>query len=342
MKSVVFFNNKGGVGKTTLTANVAAYLNMHFEIRVLLIDADPQCNATQLLLPEDMLEDLYFEQKSTYKTLYSALSPLNKGEPQIDASLSVIPRSASEYSTSLIPGDPRMSLIEDRLSRAWSELLGADRIGGFRVTNWLSQLYEPLKNKYDLVVFDVGPSLGALNRTVLLSSDYVVTPFGSDIFSLLGIKNIADWLDNWSSDYRSAIKDILTKDKDVLAEYPGVIDISEKFRFGGYSVQQYVTRTFKEGRRPVRAYDEIMKLIPSTISKSMKPFTQGTEDPAKLELGHIPFLYSLVPLSQSRKMPIHRLIEARAVTGAQVKNASDYGKIIHNFCTQLLSNIDLK
>ena len=59
MKTLVFFNNKGGVGKTTLTCNVVSYLNLHKNKRVLLINADPQCNALQLMLADDVIENLY-------------------------------------------------------------------------------------------------------------------------------------------------------------------------------------------------------------------------------------------------------------------------------------------
>ncbi|MFH7191441.1 ParA family protein, partial [Klebsiella pneumoniae] len=69
-----------------------------------------------------------------------------------------------------------MSLVEDRLSQAWSDLQGADPIRGYRISNWMSQLLHSIGDRYDLIVFDVGPSLGALNRTILLSCDYIVTP----------------------------------------------------------------------------------------------------------------------------------------------------------------------
>ena len=58
MYSLAFFNNKGGVGKTTLSCNMAFYFASAKGQRVLVIDCDPQCNATQLLLPDNIWEDL--------------------------------------------------------------------------------------------------------------------------------------------------------------------------------------------------------------------------------------------------------------------------------------------
>lgn len=59
MKSIAFFNNKGGVGKTTLLCNVAGYLALHKNAKVLVIDADPQCNATQSLFSDETLDLIY-------------------------------------------------------------------------------------------------------------------------------------------------------------------------------------------------------------------------------------------------------------------------------------------
>jgi cellulose biosynthesis protein BcsQ len=339
MKSIVFFNNKGGVGKTTLNCNVVAYLNMHKDKKVLLVDADPQCNATQAFLEDEVLHDLYLRPTSSKKTLLNYLLPLGKGEAAIDVNVAPMPGMFSEFKTDLIPGHPHMSMIEDRLSRAWGDLLGSDRIGGYRITNWVSQLLRPLQSSYDLIVFDVGPSLGALNRSVLLSCDYIVTPFGSDIFSLLGIKNISEWMTNWSDDYDQAIKYMKTKYPEALGEFPGVVTTESKFRFAGYSVQQYVARKFKTHRRPVKAYDDIMGMIPIAVAESMKSFQSPGLHDSQMNLGHIPFLYSLVPLAQSKRVPIHQLSETNWVKGAQTKQVAEYIGIIDQFCSKLLENI---
>ena len=156
----------------------------------------------------------------------------------------------------------------DRLSDSWSKLQGGD-IGGFRITNWCLQLLDAVKDMYDLVVFDVGPSLGALNRTVILASDFVVTPFGCDIFSLLGIRNISSWIKAWDAQYMRAVGSAKLEKPRIFSDYQILDDTSKSFRFIGYSVQQYVTRTFKTGKRPVKSYETIMKEIPETVADSM-------------------------------------------------------------------------
>lgn len=339
MKSIVFFNNKGGVGKTTLACNAVAYLNSRLDKRVLLIDADPQCNATQAVLDDRTCEELYAEM-STNKTLYSYLKPIEHGESRIDDEISPLPSSENRFQTDIIPGHPRLSIIEDQLSDAWSGLQ-ARQVGGYRVTNWCKQLLEAIDGRYDYVVFDVGPSLGALNRSVILACDYIITPFGCDIFSLLGIRNISTWITSWKQQYDRSIEDGIVDHRGVLEQYPIVTDTERQFRFIGYSVQQYVTRTFKSGRRPVKSYDQIMREIPATVWDAMNFLRAPGLEASDLELGHIPNLFSLVPMAQSAKSPIHMLSSSDGVIGSQYAQVDSYTKTLHAVCLKLLHNLEV-
>lgn len=339
LKSLVLFNNKGGVGKTTLACNLVAYLNSHRGRRTLLVDADPQCNATQAILDDDLSERIYLKDPERHKTLYTYLAPLEYGEPSIDTNISPLLGTRNRFATDLIPGHPRMSIIEDRLSDAWSDLRGA-KIEGYRITNWCLQLLNQLQDSYDLVVFDVGPSLGALNRTVILSSDYIVTPFGCDIFSLLGIRNISSWLREWNTHYGRAIDSAKTDFPHILDKFAIVSDTSSKFRFAGYSVQQYVTRQFKSGRRPVKSYDRIMRDIPETVAESMGFLIPERLNIDRLELGHVPYVYSLVPMAQSAKVPIHELSSKDGLVGSQYAQVKKYKGLMSSLADRLLANLE--
>ena len=91
MKSIVLFNNKGGVGKTTLTGNVAAFIARKLDKRVCIIDCDPQCNVTQLLLGDEKTIDLYWrnigsrQRKSS--TLLEVVQPIMDGDADINAEI---------------------------------------------------------------------------------------------------------------------------------------------------------------------------------------------------------------------------------------------------------------
>jgi cellulose biosynthesis protein BcsQ len=340
MKSIVFFNNKGGVGKTTLTCNVVSYLTKYRSKRVLLIDADPQCNATQAFLSDELCESLYLSNSPPTRTLFDYMSPIEAGEPSIAGTPEPYLGTHNLFGADLIPGHPKMSLVEDKLSSAWNDLQ-AGTPSGYRISNWCSQLFTHLDARYDLIVFDVGPSLGALNRTVILSCDYLITPFGCDIFSLLGIQNISSWMKNWKRQYDRGLDNARADRPEILANYPIISDTESKFRFAGYSVQQYVTKTFKTGKRPVSAYDRIMKQIPGTVKRNLDFLKPASIPIDALELGHIPFLYSLVPLAQAQRAPIHDLGKTGKLVGSQYKQVEDYQTLMGRFCDRLLANIEL-
>lgn len=339
MKTILFFNNKGGVGKTTLACNMVSYLNMQMGKRVLLVDADPQCNSTQMVLSDNILEEIYFSKDTDYHTLYTALAPLEDGEPSICTNISPFLGTNNNFQTDIIPGHPKMSIIEDILSDAWGGVR-AREVGGIRVTNWCSNLTELFKDRYDYIVFDVGPSLGALNRSIVLNADYIVTPFGCDIFSLLGIRNIASWITKWSEIYQKSIDELKEEKAGVFDKFNVITDTSSKYRFAGFSVQQYIKRKFKSGERPVAAYEEVMQKIPGTVLESMSDFFVENRPFESYELGHIPYVNSLVPLSQTSKTPIHSLSKSSGLVGSQHKQKQAYEQLMNNICQRLINNLD--
>lgn len=95
----------------------------------------------------------------------------------------------------LVPGDPKLALKEDLISKDWQDATGGN-VRGLRTTFLFSEFLRRCK-AYDFVLFDVGPSLGSINRAVLLGCDYFLSPMSIDIFSLKAIKNISSALREW-------------------------------------------------------------------------------------------------------------------------------------------------
>lgn len=345
MKSIVFFNNKGGVGKTTLVCNLISYINQNKGKRALLIDADPQCNATQSMLGDKECESLYLTTKGKIRTdsetLYKSLKLLEVGEPTIDTDITPFSGSENRFCTDLIPGHPRVSVVEDRLSDAWSDLRGV-QVRGFRITSWPRYLIKKYENSYDYIFFDVGPSLGALNRSIILSCDGIVTPFGCDIFSIFGIQNISSWIEAWSKEYDRAIEGLRQTNESHISDYDILENIQNNFRFVGFSVQQYLKRKFKTGHRPVKSYDKIMVEIPSVVEETMG-FLKDDKIPwADVKLGDIPYLHSLVPLAQSARVPIHGLTSGDGLVGAHYKSVESYRSFLDVLCDRFLKNTSQK
>ena len=229
----------------------------------------------------------------------------------------------------MIPGHPKLSIIDDTMSKSWSETLSGDK-GAIRKLNWLNQLKKE-NTTFDYILIDVGPSLGALNRSALLNSDYFLTPMASDIFSLLGISNIGDWIERWMNLYEAAIKTFVSKfgeeeSRKFFEKYSINTDVNKTTRYIGYSIQQYSKRKFKNGERPTQAYEKVINSFHAEIEKALGKFVKDGIESEELKLGDVPYVYSIIPLSQTANTPIFELSYATGVRGNQTSSVENYKK----------------
>lgn len=340
MISIAMFNNKGGVGKTTLTNNIAAYISDQKQKRVLVIDCDPQCNSTQLLMGEEFSTNLYWNKGTTQtvSTISQILQPIEDGDSAISTKIIPIKSSQTRFNVDLIPGSPKLSIIEDRLGAAWHELKGGD-IGGIRKSNWNTFLLKAVEEHYDFIFYDLGPSLGSINRSVLLGCDYFLTPMGTDIFSILGIRNIAEWLNSWLTLYKNSLKLCEDRTAGMLTKYniPSVVKIQQGYI--GYTIQQYITKSYGGVRRPTKAYEEIINSVPDEVESSLGAYLKHGLSKDDLKLGDVPHLFSLIPLAQSNSSPLLKLKGSDGLVGSQFKQVADYNKILEQIVNKLFSNL---
>ena len=133
-KRIAIFNHKGGVGKTTLTANIACALASRGK-RVLLVDADPQCNLTSYFVEDSVVDDLLDKSDGRDgRTLWSAVKPLVDSDGQLR---DIKPIELSQKNAFLLPGDIRLFEFEEDLTDAWTACLRR-KLRGFRATCALS------------------------------------------------------------------------------------------------------------------------------------------------------------------------------------------------------------
>lgn len=321
-RSVCFFNNKGGVGKTTLVANLAAMLSLKYKFRILCVDADPQCNLTQYTVPEEDFLDIYKSDNDT-ASIYSIVHPLSIGKGYKDK----LPTLSSEnFGFDLIVGDPRLALKEDLLAQDWRDArAGGTR--GLRTTFVFSDLIEKARS-YDLVFFDVGPSLGAINRSVLLAVDYFVVPMSIDIFSLWAIRNIGEVVTIWQRDLTHGLR---------IAEDPSEIrsmtTTPDRLKFLGYVTQQHKERTEAGDKRIVEAYKEIGDHVPEEVAERLGSLYDKVT--LKPHLGDIRHLASLAPKSQTQHTPMIR-VQAKGSFTILRKQARDvYDSLAKRFLENL-------
>jgi cellulose biosynthesis protein BcsQ len=335
MHTLCVFNNKGGVGKTTLLCNLASYFSIVKNKKVLVVDADPQCNATAYMLPEKIVENLYSGTNDA-GTINSLITSLKKARGYAETP---IVRSEG-FALDLVAGDPKFALAEDFLAKDWFDATnGQER--GLKTTFFLkAMLLWAENNDYDYVFFDIGPSLGAINRTVLLTCDYFILPMSSDIFSLRGLQNIQSAIQGW-------IKGVL-RGLDVYAEENGEdfkmdddLKIGDKgIKFLGYVTQQYTAKTVGGKKQPVKSYEKIIKRIGPAIDRHLiSPLNDGLKMTYKL--GEIPYFQSLVPMSQMATKPIFALKSIDGIVGAHFDKVKEFNKVIGEIAKNFESNLQM-
>jgi len=302
-KATCFFNNKGGVGKTTLVANLAAELALSFNAKVLVVDADPQCNLTQYVFQDDLTDEIY--SSDNFHSLYSVIRPLSLGKGY-ESDLPIYP--AGDFGFDIIIGDPRLALQEDLLAGDWRDAKGGG-MRGIRTTFVFAELVKRAKElKYDFIFFDMGPSLGAINRAVLLAMDFFVVPMSIDVFSLWAIRNIGATVTVWKRELETGC---------ALAEDPteiGELSPKGKLAFLGYVTQQHKERTGYDEeiseetgeqvkiRRRTQAYEGIGATFPESVFSNLGSMFLSKEMNA--HLGDIRHLGSLAPMSQTQHVPM--------------------------------------
>lgn len=327
MKSIAFFNNKGGVGKTTLLCNLASYFSKKLNKKVLVIDADPQCNATSYALNEDDFYSLYIENSGF--TIVSIIDPVEEGNGYVTK---IEVKKNDSFGFDMIPGNPLFAASEDFLSREWV----TPNYRSIKSTLVFSNILSSCMN-YDYVFFDLGPSLGAINRTILLACDYFLTPMSSDVFNLLALKNIGNSLLLWERQFQKVFDDLEDSKKKEIKSNFQVATI----KFIGYVEQQYIAKSVDGKRQAVRAYDEILQQIPKKIKEYIvKPINTNIEESIDYKIGSIPNYHSLVPMSQTSHKPIFELTNEDGVVGAHYQKVKEFEQLMKDMSQKVINNME--
>lgn len=328
MISVGFFKNKGGVGKTTLLCNMAASLAINYNKKVLVLDADPQCNASAYLLPDEVIEKLYLE--DNYASIDTFFEPVRRGKGYPDTLPSIV--RSERFCVDLIAGDPKLSLREDLLATDWSATKNGEP-RGFQTTFALRELVSRLGG-YDYVLVDMGPSLGALNRSLLLAVDAFLMPVSVDIFSLMAVDNILQVLRSWNGDLSDAIDSYRKKEGSVF-QIAGK-DVSWDLKFAGYVTQQYTAKKREGVRQAVGAFERIIARQQEELTELCHHFSTTLE---VAQLGVVPTLHSVVPLSQEVHAPIFGLGSKDGIVGAHYNKVQEAGEFYNSITKNFIDRV---
>lgn len=280
MNILSVFNNKGGVGKTTLTYHLS-YALSELGYKVLLIDLDPQSNLTLYGCSVEYLHEIWEEEdpyidegfdlsrnkvtKEEYnqliqktRTIHFLLKPTEEGTSDIETNPPPIEINSKLY---LIPGRLTLHTYENRISSRWNDTYSGDPLA-IRTITKIRSIATSYAEEYgfDFVIIDTSPSLGSLNRVVISTVDGFLIPALPDMFSLYGIRNIGNALTSWKQNFETIYK-LISDEKRKL--FP------EKFvRFLGYTI--YNAKKYSRGGVEwdlAQAHFNYATQIPATITK---------------------------------------------------------------------------
>ncbi|SDM87064.1 AAA domain-containing protein [Methylobacterium phyllostachyos] len=199
-KFISVFNNKGGVGKTTLTWNIADSL-AEAGNKVLLIDFDPQCNLSIAMLGADSFKK-YVSDPSKQRTIRSFLQGYLQNTGPGPIQLYVGPHTHNNVH--IVAGDFWLNVYSDSLS-VGNDLLTGTGISKFTALRTLVSKLSEQGRTYDYIMIDLPPSFGGLVRSALYSSDYLIIPCTSDTFSEYCIGLIAQMWPQFISDWETGL-----------------------------------------------------------------------------------------------------------------------------------------
>jgi cellulose biosynthesis protein BcsQ len=309
MKTIAFFNNKGGVGKTSLVYHLA-WMYSDLGLNVVAADLDPQANLSSMFLEDDRLEQVWPDGEHA-QTVFGAIRPLLEGTGDVAA-----PHVENVTDTlGLIVGDLALSSAEDELSSQWPDCLDR-KPRAFRVLSAFWRTLELAARERDaaLVLMDVGPNLGAINRAALIGAHHVAIPLAPDLYSLQGLRNLGPTLRRWRSEWgerrlRNPLPDLSIPTGDMAPV--------------GYVVMQHAVRL----DRPVKAYDRWMQRIPEEYRQSVldeppskTPLRVSADPNCVAQLKHY---RSLMPLAQDAHKPMFTLTAADGALGGHAKAVQD-------------------
>ncbi|MET8376731.1 ParA family protein [Streptomyces microflavus] len=324
MQKIAVFNHKGGVSKTTTVFNLGWMLAEQGK-NVLMVDSDPQCNLTGMVLGFRGANDLeQFYQTQGDNTIRSGVTPAFEAQPRSIQAVEPVPVSG-RAGLHLLAGDLRLAEYEVTLGIA--QELSAAIQALKNLPGSLNFLIDETARAIgaDYVLIDMSPGLGAINQNLVAISDYLLLPTSPDIFSVMAIDSLARILPRWQAWATQASNMPILRD----AAYP-FPDPSLKVL--GTVVQKFRPR--KGG--PAKAFQQWINEIDGAAESRLYPALEGAGlllDPAvyrasgvtkSLNLALIADFNSLISRSQEHSTPVFALTE---------EQLSAAGDVLDNFIT---------
>jgi cellulose biosynthesis protein BcsQ len=297
MKRIALFNHKGGVSKTTTTFNLGWMLASKGK-RVIMVDADPQCNLTGLVLGADRFSTFYEE--ANPQNIKDSVSPVFKGRLKLIQPVECQQVKGME-GLFLLPG--HLELAEYEVKLGFAQQLSASSLFSLQnIPGAFSYLLKITAKKYsaDYVIIDMNSSLSSINQNLLMTSDYFIIPTAPDYFSIMALESMIKTLTGWKQWAEQAATLSILSEEEAAYPFPKVTP-----KFLGILVQRYLEEFASEIVQQWIDKIKIIvkeKFIPAMISHDLiLPASCYENDYC---LAEIKDFRSLVALSQTHQIPI--------------------------------------
>lgn len=321
--TIAFFNSLGRIGKTTLVHNLS-WMFASLGKRVIAVDLDPQAGLTSLFLDRDELAARW-NQDQAYSTLSRSLRPvLNHAGPLKPSTLELI-----EPGLALLAGDLALATVEEDFARAWC-LGSRQNEHALGITASLREIFQNAAREHEaeLVLLDMGPTLGAINRAGLLAADHVIIPLTLEQRSHTALQCLGPKLQSWCDVWREN-----------ASAYPDVFTASGAMTPLGYIVLERSVRLDKPQYDYAYWHQQVPNAFHVLLRDQPQGFTGGaSEDPQCL--GLVRHYRTLVDMAEESRKPLFNLRMADGAVGAHFKAAQLAGTEFKTLAVRLLNEME--
>ncbi|ENA2870290.1 AAA family ATPase [Campylobacter upsaliensis] len=321
-KFICLFNHKGGVSKTTTTYNLGWALSK-LGNRVLMVDLDPQCNLTGLVLSSQALNDDFmtsFYQNKQFLTFEPIIEKIISGANSSELANDRKIYPVDNENLCLLAGSLKLAELDSQITTALKITSGLPILGRI-IENFFDTLEKIAKNnKIDYILVDLSPSIGGLNQLALMGSHYFIVPTSPDYFCLQAIHSLSKTIVLWHEEIEG------------FKKVTGIKSIANKPLFIGTIQQRYRLRNEAPTKSFEKWIDEIRQSINNTLAKSLNSISCVVSDEkfkesireefpnlSPYDLAQIPDFNTLIAISQRSKKPVFLLDEG------DLKQANQFG-----------------
>jgi cellulose biosynthesis protein BcsQ len=307
MKVISLFNHKGGVSKTTTTFNLG-WMLAEQGYKTLIVDADPQCNLTALVLGYNSIDDIdAFYSATPNCDIYSCVKPVIDGS--LGKVITASPLDTSNSKLSLLCGNIALSEVETQISVALTTSTAIPAIRN--IPGSIGAFIRQTANEkgFDYVLVDMSPSVGALNECLLMSSDYFIVPTAPDFFCAQAIKSLTNIIPRWNDDISAF------RNENIVYPFP-----ENPPKFIGFLSQRYRPRN----DAPAKSFQKWINIINNEVANSLIPeltpiemaideetFTKCISSEEPFNLANIADFNSLIAQSQKHNVPVFSLSDTQ-------------------------------